>query len=487
MASTNPPEATTDEHARHPATEQDKVKARKWFERALEFGNQRKYDSAIEYYVQGLGFWPDAVDEGLRPLHGCAVAFKQTGGKKPGLKDTMKRSMTGKDVPAALLNSLWLFGHDPDNSAYMEGVLKNAGKLHCDDLILWAAPVFRKQLEAEKKPNVKRTMLLKEIVEETAERAAARGEAQLAIQVLETGVEAVSGLARRMSGNREVETTVRDLSTRLTIVRGRYQEGDSFKASLQNEEAQMDIQDRERLIQTDERQEELIAKTKAAYEANPNDMGVLNRYVDMLCKRDHENEEVQAIGVLVDYFKRTNKYSAKQRADDIRIKQLRRRVRELSKSGDREGSADAGAELLRFEMKVYKDRLDHYPTDLRIRFEYGVRLFKAGQYDEAIPFLQRARTDPKNHDACGLYLGRCFFKKGFFDQAAQTLRATVEEREIHDDAIGRELMYWLGRSLESASAIDDARKVYGQLLQIDYNYRDVRDRLEGLPGGGQAG
>ena len=487
MVKQPPPDEPGNDDARHLSTDLDQAKAGKWFERATEFGNLRKYDSAVEYYVNGLGFWPDAVETGLRPLHGCGVAFKQTGGKKPGLKDTMKRSMTTKDTAQALQNSLWLFGHDPDNAGFIEGVLKNANKLHVDDAILWAAGVYRKLLQAEKKPNLKRYMLLHDVIVEAADRATRRGEVSYPISILELGVEAMSGLEQRLNKNREVEKTLRDLSTKLTIVRGRYQEAGSFRDSLEDEESQREIHDRERLVQSDERHDELVLKAQADFDASSNEFGKLGKLIDLLCRRERQPEELQAIGILVAHYKATDRYASKQRADDIRIKQLRRAAREIQKSGDKADVKEAMSQLLRFELKVYADRHEKYPTDLRVLFELGVRLYRAGQFDKAIPLLQRARTDAKNQDACSLYLGRSFYSKGLADQAIETFATALGKRDINDDAIGMELLYRMARAHEKTGAIADARKGYGQLLQFDYNFRDVLARMEALPDVGSTG
>ena len=92
------PEAEGASYARLETSAEDRAKAAKWFQRARELGDKRQFDYAIEYYVNGLEFWPEAVEEACKPLHGCAVARRQTGGKKPGLKDTMTRSMNDKDA-----------------------------------------------------------------------------------------------------------------------------------------------------------------------------------------------------------------------------------------------------------------------------------------------------------------------------------------------------------------------------------------------------
>ena len=172
--------ASVDPNQRYGTNPSEQAKALKWFERARELGEKRKFDYAIEYYVSGLEFWPDAVEEACKPLHGCAVARRQTGGKKPGLKDTMKRSMNDKDPKKAFLNALWLFGHDPDNYAYVEGVTRNASRLRAEDAAYWAAGVCRRGLESNAKANPKQFQTLARLLEEIGDRAAVRAEAPLA-------------------------------------------------------------------------------------------------------------------------------------------------------------------------------------------------------------------------------------------------------------------------------------------------------------------
>ena len=110
-----------------------------------------------------------------------------------------------------------------------------------------------------------------------------------------------------------------------------------------------------------------------------------------------------------------------------------------------------------------------------------MRLFEAGKLDEAIPALQTARMDPKNKARCDMYLGRAFFKKALYEQALDILGEALKSHEIADDEVGKELLYWRARSEEAAGKTAVARNSYGQMLRMDYNYRDVLARLENLP------
>jgi tetratricopeptide (TPR) repeat protein len=459
---------------------EEQAKARKWFVRARELGDKRQWDYAIEYYVNGLEFWPDAVEEALKPLHGCSIGRRNSGGSKPGLGDTLKRSMTDKNPRQAYVNSLWLFGHEPDNLNYLEGVVKNAVRLGAADAALWAGGVCHKAMENSPKVSVKQLTAITQYLTEIGDRTAHSGDSDLALALYNLGIEVYNLWRRRYARDQNVDKMLRELSTRMTILRGKYKDG-SYRDSIVDAVGQSELHDLDRSQQSDERLDQLIAKAREAYEANPADPAILKDYVEILRRRERTEEETAAIGVLVEAFKSSGEYRWKQIADDIRMKQLGRESRAAAKTGDREAVAEQRVKQLRFELTAFKERVARYPTDNRMKFEYALRLFQAGRYDDAIPLFQAARVDPKNRAACGCYLGRCFLKKGFYGQAVETFNEAMEAHEFEDDDLAKDLRYYLARAYEESGEVETARQVYGQILKFDYNYRDVRARLEGLP------
>lgn len=470
----------SDNNARLLTTEADKEKALKWFARGRELGDKRQFEMAIEYYVNGLEFWPDAVEEALKPLHGCAVARRQTGGKKPGLTDSLKRSVNDKDAKQAYINALWLFGREPDNLSYIEALVKNANRLRADDAAKWASGVLHKSLESNPKSAAKSFQALAQSLEELGERAASRGEHSFGVAALTSGVEAISLWRRRFPKDIAGEAALKSLSTKLTILKGKYQQDGSYRDSIADASAQADLHDQQRSVTSEERLDDLIAKAEAEYRDEPQNGALLKQLVDLLCRRERDDEERKAIGLLVAEFKRSSEYRWKLSADDIRMKQLGRAVREAQKAGDAEEVKKARIEQLRFELSVFKDRVDRYPTDNRAKFELGVRRFQAGQFDDAIPLFQVARNDPKNRTASEAYLGRCFFRKGYHAQAVNALKEAIKGYEFPDDELAKTMQYWLGRSQEAGGESDEARSTYGNILRLDYNYLDVRARLDAL-------
>lgn len=474
------PTKANDANARLVTSAEDKAKAAKWFERARELGDKRQFDYAIEYYVNGLEYWPDAVENACKPLHGCGVARRQFGGKKPGLKNTMRRSMNDKDAKRALLNALWLFGHDPDNMSYIEGVARNASRLRAEDAAMWATGVLLKAFESTSKVNSKLFQAVARLLEDAGDRAAGRNEAPFAVNAYQMGVDALNLWRRRIPKDNSVEYAVKNLSTKLCILKGKYEQGESYRDSIVDSDEQVDLHDQKRSVQSDERLDALIGKADAEFKQNTDSPETLKKLVDLLCRRERDDDEARAIGILLSQFKSTGSYRWKHLADDIRMKQLGRKRRVLIKKGDQAASKEQYIAQLRFELGVFKERTERYPTDNRVRFDYGVRNFQAGRFDEAIPLFQSARADPKNRATCGMYLGRCFFRKGYHAQAIAALQETLDEYEFHDDNLGKSMIYWLGRAQEASGDIQNARNTYGKILQLDYNYSDIRARLDKL-------
>ena len=201
-----------DEHiARYEVPEAKQKAARRWFQQAAKLVEQRNYEYAIKSFVEGLSLNPEAVEEGYVPLRGCAVARWQTGGKKPGMMDSVKYSMATKDPVKGMVNAAWLLAHDPTSSGYAEGLLKNANKARCDDALAWIGPIYREILGNEKKPSPKKFTLLKDIYEELGDRCQARGETAAAAKAYELGIEALAGQKGVDPKNRELDNIIQRL------------------------------------------------------------------------------------------------------------------------------------------------------------------------------------------------------------------------------------------------------------------------------------
>lgn len=459
-------------------TEANIANARKCFVRGQELAAKKNYDYAIQMYISGLEHWPEAVEEGHMP---CRAAALFRGKTKIGFSDQMRLKTGGKDAHRAMLNAEMLLSKDPQNVGYMEALFKNAARAQFDQTVMWIGEIFFDAASKEAKPSPARFELMRKVYEELGDRTAETDPA-MAIAAMDRAVAALDRLRAIKPNDLSLATELRDVAGKLTILKGQYSTADSFRDSVRDTDAQKELHDRERLFQSDERMDQLIAQARAEYEKNPTDRTNIQKLVDLLARRDNPKDEGRAIKILVKAYKDTGEYAHKRRASELRIRQLKRKVRELQEAGDRDAARQQYREQLEFELATYREWVKQYPTDLRIKYQYGMTLFRLGRYDDAIPVLQEARSDPKTRVQCSLYLGRAFHETDYHSQAADTFREAIELHETPQDDTGKKLYYWLGRSQEKDGQVAEALKTYGQLITWDYNYRDVRERINALKG-----
>src|SRR5690606_17916032 len=74
-----------------------------------------------------------------------------------------------------------------------------------------------------------------------------------------------------------------------------------------------------------------------------------------------------------------------------------------------------------FHLEEYKRQVEEAPADMDKRYAFGQALFDDGQYDEAVPHLQRAARSPKLAKRVSVILGRCFNEMRRYELAAKQL------------------------------------------------------------------
>lgn len=467
----------------------DREKARQWFKRAATLRDQRNYDYAIESILSGLAFWPDAVEEGHMLLSAIALQRQQAGGGKPGMFETMKTRLTGKDPKECMLAAERFYAKDPSNATYLDAILQNAARAGFENTVHWIAPKVFESIRREKKVNVSRFRAYKQALVEVGERADALGDAAGAARAYESAVQGLEFMMGLNPGDMVLKDEHRDLAGRLTIVKGKYTEAGDFRESLQDAAYQKKIYDADRVKAADSTVLSVVASAKKDYEAAPQVPGKVFAYVDALVKSEKKRDELEAIDVLERSYAQTQNYSFKVRADDIRLRQLARAAREMRERAKQTGSED-DAQQARFaeieersvERDVFTERVRQYPTDLRMKYRLGAVLFALGEYDEAIPQLQQAQGDPRSRSLCQLLIGQSFLEKNAPEDAVDVLKEAVEAHDPPGDETWKKLVYWQARACETAGRAEDASAAYSKLLRVDYGYADgdARKRSEAL-------
>lgn len=211
---------------------------------------------------------------------------------------------------------------------------------------------------------------------------------------------------------------------------------------------------------------------------------------------------------LADYYKRAGKLedagamyqkalelsggdpNIREQVEDVELDLMRKNV-ELAQAAaaqqpdnpDAKAMAKAQAtELLKREIEVYRARVERHPNDLRLKFTLGERFYRLKMYAQAIPMIQAAVQDNRIEGSALLLLAKCFIqeKKGMLARK-QLEKAIPKLNPIEDRDAFLESHYYLGRLCEEAKEYAAADEHYGEVLAIDYEYKDALKRLESLP------
>jgi tetratricopeptide (TPR) repeat protein len=269
---------------------------------------------------------------------------------------------------------------------------------------------------------------------------------------------------------------MRNLSAVYTIQKGKYDQEGDFTRSVKDMDKQQELIQRDALVQSESFLERQVREAREAYEAEPAVPGKINALVDALLKFEDEQHENEAIEVLKKAHQETGAYQFKMRIGDIVIRQMTRQYRERVDAGEKQAAAEHARKQLEFELQEYAERAQNYPTDLTIKYELGRRQFLAGQYDDAIGSLQQAQRDPRRHLSALNYLGQSFARQGLLREAAETYERALESEM--PETREKELRYNYGKVLFDMKKYENAREQFSRVAQADYNFQDVRERLQ---------
>ena len=452
---------------------QESAKAGRFFERARKVAQTNNFDYAIDMYLEGLRCMPDAVQEGHAGLRELALLRQVRGGKKPSVVERVK-FLRGKTALERMLNAEYLFAKDPDHLPYAEAVLKAAVSGGYKKTAKWIADLLFQANTAVPKPSLQIYLLLKD--------------SYLAIGHPDRAVVACQFAAELRPDDGELAEEAKNLEAELTVAKGKYDQEGDFRKSIKDRELQEKLQSQESIVKTKDYRVLAVEDARKALAAEPNLPRNIFNLAHALSDLQSDEAENEAIELLRDAYKTRNDFSFERQAGLVRIKQLRRKVREAQTALEAEPDdtqaksrvAELSAQLDSTELEHYHLCVENYPTDLQAKYEYGIRLLQNKQYDEAIPLFQEAQKDPRHKILAMDKTGLCFFLKGWFADAIDIFTRAIDLYEIKDDDIGKELRYNLARSYEEQGETEKALEIYRKIAQLDFVYKDVHQRVDKL-------
>jgi tetratricopeptide (TPR) repeat protein len=312
---------------------------------------------------------------------------------------------------------------------------------------------------------------------------------ELAEQVSKTGGDtqkaerALNNLLKVTGYDGDLNQALKNLSARTTMDQGGYSNSSadgksSFRDMLRNKDEAVKLEQANRVVKTENVVERLIKEYEARLQTEPDNVKVKRELAKMYMEKGQFTESL----ALYDRIKNSDAgkdptldraiAETNVRYYDFQISQINPFAPDLA-----EQTAKLQADKLSYQLTECQKRVENYPTDLAIRFEYGVLLFQAGKISEAVTEFQKAQQNPHKRLAAMNYLAQCYGKRKMYDLAARTFQNAIKEKPVFDNE-KKDLVYNLGSVYENMLKKEDAIEQFKLIFEIDASYKDVSKKVD---------
>lgn len=244
----------------------------------------------------------------------------------------------------------------------------------------------------------------------------------------------------------------------------------------------------EKVITAGESAEELAQRVYEAHEAGTPDQLSARKLADLYYNREDFDNALEYYRYLSDLAEGTDP-GLLRKISDTEVRRTNKIIADKEKELASLAQDDPAAAALRGEIEEMRrgkaeqmlgearKRVERNPADLQYRFELGEQLVLAGHYKDAIPELQKARSNPNTRTRALYLLGRCYTERSMLDLAAKTL--TDAAAEIPGmDGTKKDIIYNLGLVYERIGDKEKSLDCMKQIYEVDYGYLDVAERVE---------
>lgn len=324
-----------------------------------------------------------------------------------------------------------------------------------------------------------------QVARKLAEALAASGQVERAESIF-------TELVKASPNDPELNQAYKNISAQRTLSEGGYKtisEGQgSYRDILKNEAEAVLLEQESKHQKPTDAADELLAEYLDRLPREPQNIKLRRSIAELYRDRARFDESLAAYAEIAT-LEGGNDPSLARAITETRIKQYNHRISalEAAEGPDSETVTALKKERDGFMLEDCRQRVEKYPTDLHLRFEFGQLLLAAGQVTQAIQEFQKSQNNPHKRIASMGMLAQCFSRRNMLDLAARTLQNAIKEKPAFDEE-KKELIYNLGCILERMGKRDEAMEQFKQIYEVDIGYKEVAAKVDAYydSGGGAA-
>lgn len=453
-------------------------KAKAFFDHAKTVHESGNYEYAMQCWLNGLGKDPTSM-YGLNAFLASSEVYAMENPKK-GSKATKNAISSTKGDVGKYLSALLDFGLkrlDVNNSIK---VTSAAAKISIKEPVVMLGQHTLKLVQND--PKSKKDPFVKLL------------DAFEAVNAFELAAIAGDSACRIDQTDADLQARVRNMLAKNTMSSGGYDndEEGGFRKNIRNADKQLELEQQDSLAKTGSTKDSLVESTKQIFKDRPDDLPSMNAYVKALLERGNSPDELKALTILSNAYKKTGEFRYRNQAGELQMRRARRtlgKYEKLAQTGEAEAVekfAKATKQFDKLQTDELKLQVKHYPTDLGLKYRLGKILFEKEEYQDAIEQFQIAQNDPKLRREVQTLIGKSFRCLGGWEDAAITsFEKAFEGISDETSDLGMDIRYGLMDALQAKAQKDQdmpsaerADKLAAGMAIQQFNFRDVRDRRE---------
>jgi len=283
----------------------------------------------------------------------------------------------------------------------------------------------------------------------------------------------------------EIQGLIKKASVEQSISKGKWEEDESFRDKLKDEEEAQKLEQAGRAKTGDAGLRSMIEDAKAAVAEQPGNINFYREISSNYRKLGEFDDALEWIGKARQLEAGSADVNLERLEGTLKREKMSHAIaaKEEALEADPENTAlksgleDLRAEEREFRLSQAEDLVQRYPNEFSYRYELGELYHEDGETDKAIKELQLAQRSPKVRISALILLGKAYKVKGFADLAAEQLNiAKSEIPGITDQK--KDVLYELGSCYEAQGDMDKAMVEFKALYGADISYRDVAQKID---------
>ncbi len=287
----------------------------------------------------------------------------------------------------------------------------------------------------------------------------------------------------------------KDASASASMKSGGWETAGSYRDIMKNKAEATSLEQKSRVVRDLDMITEQLAELTPQWEADQTNVDLSKRVAKLWDEQLEQKNDEESLNGALYYYLHINEVvngadpSVTRRISDLQLRQVDNQIKQyedwFAAGGDQHEDAAQYREALEqlkqqraaTQIDDAKRRIERNPTDLQLRFEFGELLLTAGNFNDAIPELQKARQNPNTRLRAMSLLGRCFVQKGMLDMAANQFQSAAAEMTAMD-AVKKDTLYDLALVYQTMGRKDEYLAALKEIIEVDYGYKDAAQRVE---------